>query len=166
MTQWSLSPFLVGQLWPVSYLQIVHAWGRGRHLYILLSALSCRIAHYSPTVPLTLIGKDLYSNICELIPKLKTRQGGGKGGGGSGGGSDTSGSGGVSGGGGGTKKKKGKRKWSFNYREHVYWSKHFFFCKPKPSWILQTIVQLLHTIKELNIDKQFILVWLPSETAT
>lgn len=66
-------------------------------------------------------GKELYDTICQLIPKLKTRQGGG--GGGGGGGSRTGGAeqttGGGSGGGGGaggggaqtgSKKKKGRRK--------------------------------------------------------
>ena len=54
------------------------------------------------------IGKDLYKVICELVPKLKTRQGGGSGGSehGGGGGSGSSGGGGSA----GTKKKKKGRK--------------------------------------------------------
>lgn len=53
-------------------------------------------------------GKELYSIICELIPKLKTRQGGKSASAEQGTGSGTSGGGGASAG--GSKKKKGRRK--------------------------------------------------------
>ena len=65
-----------------------------------------------PELACVFAGKDLLNVLCELIPKLKTRQGGGSRGGGGGGDSGGGGGSGTSGGGAqaSSKKKKGRRK--------------------------------------------------------